>query len=203
MAASDKLPNDRAYAAVIEGYAATLQHLALLKQKREQLQAIQRDAESQHLQRISCAYWAGLITKDDLVLIYDEFKSLSDAGYSIRWNDAVMPLRAAEIDAHRRSLIHRRPNGPYGTWEGAYPFNGSPTPGERTCVVYVLFDATNVPCYVGSTRSFRMRLNRHAADGKEFCYWRAHPCADRAAAYALEDSLLKQFKPYLNKRAAA
>lgn len=185
----------------VEGYADTLQHLGLLKRKRDQLRTAQMDAERQHLHRIACAYDAGVIDKDDLVEIYEEFRALADDGYSHRWN-AEMRVTAAQIQAYSYRQAHRRPNGPHGTWEGVYPFASDTTPGVHTCVVYILFDSANAPCYVGSTQHFRKRLNWHAADGKQFTYWRAQPCADRAAAYALETQLLRQHKPYLNKRAA-
>lgn len=186
----------------IEGYAATLQHLELLRGKRDALQARQAGAESQHLKRIGDAYTAGTIDLDDLVVAYFEYKAVSDPGYSTRWNAAV-PVTAARVQARIRSLAYRAPSGPHGTWEGPYPFGGETTPGSGTSVVYVLFDYSNVPCYVGSTKHFRGRMNRHAKEGKQFCWWNAFPSANRAEAYAIEDRLLHEHKPYLNKRAAA
>lgn len=188
--------------AAINGYAATLQHLELLRRKRDQLQASQLDAEEQHLHRIACAYSAGLIGMDGLATAYTEYKAVTDPGYSHRWN-VVIPVSAARIQSHIKIRSYRQPNGPHGTWEGPFPFGGETTPGEGISVVYILFDAANVPCYVGSTRYFRKRTHQHADEGKRFVYWRAYPCDSRAAAYALEDRLLREYKPYLNKRAAA
>ncbi len=94
------------------------------------------------------------------------------------------------------------PNGPAGSWFGECPLNdGEPLPPKWTCVVYVLFDHENVPCYVGSTNQFRQRVKRHAYDGKRFVRWVAYPCADREAAFDLEVKLLAEHKPYLNVKA--
>ena len=187
---------------MFDGYDATLQHLGLLRRKRDELQATQGEAEDQHLWRISCAYNAGQISLDELAAAYVEYRAVTDPGYSHRWN-AVMAVSAARLQNHLKVLSYRAPNGPHGTWEGTFPFDDETTPGTGTSVVYVLFDAANVPCYVGSTGHFRRRMHWHADEGKAFVFWRAHPCNSRAAAYELEDQLLRQYKPYLNKRAAA
>jgi hypothetical protein len=187
--------------AVVEGYAATLQHLELLRRRRDDLQAKQREAEAQHLWRISCAWTAGLLDMGDLATAYVDFRDSADPGYCNRWN-AILPVSAARIQSHIKIRFYRAPNGPHGTWEGTFPFGDETTPGTGTAVVYILFDEANVPCYVGSTEHFRRRLHQHAED-KLFVFWRAIPCANRAAAYALEDRLLHEHKPYLNKRAAA
>jgi predicted GIY-YIG superfamily endonuclease len=186
----------------VEGYAATLQHLELLRRRRDDLRAKQARAEDQHLHRIACAYAAGQIDIDDLAVAYAEFKELADAGYSKAWNAAI-PVSAAKIQSHIKIRSYREPNGPHGTWEGPFPFGEETSPGEGTSVVYVLFDVANVPCYVGSTAHFRRRLHQHADGGKTFVFWRAYPCGSRAEAYRLESRLLREHKPYLNKRAAA
>jgi hypothetical protein len=94
------------------------------------------------------------------------------------------------------------PNSPDGTWHGTWPLHGGSFPSYGMCVVYVLYDHANAPCYVGSTQNLKVRLKWHAGDGKAFRQWTAFRCADRAAAYALEDRLLAEHKPYLNKKAA-
>ncbi len=97
----------------------------------------------------------------------------------------------------------RLPNGPEGSWTGEYPIAaGAPSPLSGAAVVYVLFDEANAPCYVGSTHTFRARLRRHEKDGKRFVRWQAHPCDDRDHAYRLEDRLLRQHMPYLNRKAS-
>lgn len=40
----------------------------------------------------------------------------------------------------------------------------------------------------------------HIRDGKSCARWLAYPCADREAAYVLEGQLLRERKPYLNRR---
>lgn len=189
-------------AVVIEGYAATLQHMEMLRRKRDALQAAQREAEEQHLHRIGCAYEAGQIGMDELAVAYVEFKAVADSGYSRRWN-AVMAVSSATLMAYLKRLAYHAPCGPHGTWEGPFPFGDETTPAAGSSVVYILFDSFNAPCYVGSTEHFRHRLHQHANAGKDFSWWRAYPCETRAAAYALEDRLLREHKPYLNKRAAA
>jgi hypothetical protein len=187
--------------AAIEGYEATLQHIRLLQGKRDALTARQRAAEEQHLHRIAGEYRAGVITIYDLARAYKEFQAAAgEPGFAKRWEQGVGISRARMI--HAASEMYR-PNGPHGSWMGIYPFDGGPFPQNNTPVAYVLFDALNQPCYVGSTQHFSHRMRKHTADGKQFTYWHAYPCTDRAAAYALEDRLLKEHKPYLNKRAAA
>lgn len=188
-------------AVVIEGYAATLQHLELLRRKRDDLKAKQAEAEEQHLHRIGCAYTAGQIGMDALAEAYAAFRAVSDPGYSHRWN-AFITVSAARVVSYIKLQAYHAPSAEWQAWEGTFPFGPETTPGAGTSVVYILFDQANVPCYVGSTAHFRGRLHQHAKD-KQFAFWRAYPCADRAAAYALEDRLLREHKPYLNKRAAA
>jgi predicted GIY-YIG superfamily endonuclease len=65
--------------------------------------------------------------------------------------------------------------------------------------VYVLFDAAGEPCYIGSTQNFRERARVHRT-GIAYERWVAYPCTDREAAYELETRLLKEHKPYRNKK---
>lgn len=177
---------------------ATLQHIGLLKRKQERLLAAQLDAEAQFLHSVAAAYAAGELDMGALADAYQEYRAVAGTGFRTRWNDAV-PVSAATL----REWPSAAPNGPAGSWEGTYPIEGGPAPRHGVCVAYVLFDDANEPCYVGSTSNFRNRLGNHRRDGKAFVRWAAFPCTDRTAAYALEDRLLKEHKPYLNKRAAA
>lgn len=109
------------------------------------------------------------------------------------------------------------PTGPHGSWTNydphwhdaipdwvSYtPSDENPMPRRGQSVVYIFYDATNTPCYVGSTGDFSARLKRHLRDKKPIRVWVAYPCASREEAYALEDRLLKECKPYLNKKAGA
>lgn len=182
----------------VEGYFATLQHISLLRRKRDQIQAALTAAEEQHLHRIGVAYAAGNLDMEDLWTAFAAYRDIADKGFTRRWDRAIS-VSAGKIKWHP----WRRSSAPGGAWSGCYPFGESRTPGEGISVVYVLFDEANVPCYVGSTEHFRTRLAAHWYDGKRFGYWHAYPCADRQSAYDLETQLLKQHKPYLNKKAAA
>lgn len=77
-----------------------------------------------------------------------------------------------------------------------------PAPPVGVSVVYVLFDVWNEPAYVGSTQDFRVRLAVHRKEKPGLLTWTAFPCADREAAYVLENRLLKEYKPHLNKKAS-
>jgi hypothetical protein len=55
-----------------------------------------------------------------------------------------------------------------------------------------------VPCYVGSTEQFSVRLGQHTE--KPWESWLAYPCDSREAAYVLEVKLLTEHKPYLNRK---
>jgi hypothetical protein len=182
----------------IEGYEATLDHTRLLQGKRQVLAAAQREAEEQHLHRISTAYAAGYLTVEELVAIYFDYRVVADQGFSHRW-DAAIPVTAKQLVALARRMTYHQPNGPAGTWEGPYPFDDGTTPGDATSVTYVLFDRLGQCCYIGSTGHFRSRLHQHARDGKAFTYWHAYPCTSRAEAYRLEAQLVQQHAPYLNK----
>lgn len=121
------------------------------------------------------------------------------------------------IDEEWVESIKYVPTGPHGSWTNYDPSwdpnlpervfctptieNPMPPPGQA--VVYVLYDSTGTPCYVGSSGDFPARLRWHMKKGKPVVVWRAFPCSSREEAYALEDRLLKQNKPYLNKKAGA
>lgn len=179
-------------------YRATLQHVGLLATKRRRLQEAQIEAERQLLRRIAQDYLGGALTFDQLQGVYREYRDVADSGFSLRWNQEV-PVRHDELVATRP----KAPNGPGGEWwSGVVPLGSQASaPPHRQSVVYVLYDGANSPCYVGSTDHFRARLKRHCKDGKPVAAWMAYPVESRADAYALEDRLLKEHKPYLNKRA--
>ena len=188
--------------AVSTGYQVTLQRIEQLGQQRDELTALKAEAEENHLHRIAAVYKAGAIDLDGLAEAYYEYRPLADPGFSRHW-DAIVPVPANKVVSHSRAQPHRRPNGPHGTWSGPYPFDEGPTPGDAVAVAYLLLDVAKQICYAGSTGGFRGRLNRHAREGKQFSSWLAYPCADRGAAYALENRLIREHQPYLNKRRTA
>lgn len=181
--------------------SASLQHIALLKQREERLAEARKEAEHQMLHRVGVAHRLGEIDEVQLEAIRQEYAALQSEGRSLRWNEHIgIPWnRLKQLIFHKRCLA---PNGPEGTWVGEWPLlPGTPCPRPQIAVVYVLFDEVNEPCYVGSTHDLRQRLKAHAKQGKHFTRWHAHPCRDREHAYQVEDRLLKEHKPRLNRKA--
>lgn len=182
------------------GLDATHQHIALLNRKREQLHAAQIAAEEQFLCHVARVWREGRLTEPELALTYRAYADVGALGYGKRWN-ATIPVDHRRLSNLLRQPGRGQPNMPDGTWRGSWPLaEGDSLPVNGTCVVYVLYDAVNEPCYVGSSQNVRARLKRHRMDGKEFAFWTAFPCADREAAYQLEERLLVEYQPYLNKK---
>ena len=190
MTVADDLPHS---------FASTLQHLDLLNQRLAKLHAAREEAEHQVLHRAGSAYRNGEIDILQLTDIYETYSALAIPGRTSRWNKHI------DINWHVMGRIaeHSRPNGPENTWVGDWPLapNGC-CPERGVNVVYVLFGPDNEPCYVGSTKTFRQRLKVHEKDGKEFQRWQAYMCRDREHAYQLEERLLKERLPRLNRKAA-
>ena len=177
--------------------AATLQHIGNLNDRATKLMALRIEAEEQLLHRLAGAWLAGDLGAAELVEIHRRYKQLGFPGRMTRWNEA-MPVPWNRV----RYLTRWIPNGPEGTWLGPWPTGADdPVPPPKAFVVYVLFAASNEPIYVGSTGNFHTRLHRHAVEGKPFVHWQAYPAADREAAYRLEDRVLREQLPALNKRA--
>ena len=176
--------------------SATLQHIALLQAKQAKLAAACEAAEEQLLHRLGSAHRNREIDITKLIEVFDHYQALKIAGRSKRWN--------AHVGINWQSLMTMNggPNGPAGTWVGEWPCPYDvPIPPKGVSVVYVLYDSTNEPCYVGSTHTFRQRMNQHESTGKIFARWQAHPCRDREHAYEVEDRLLKEHKPRMNQKA--
>lgn len=187
---------------VLNAYAATLDHIGLIADKLHEVQArlgrAKSDSEQQVLHRVAADYASGYLSDRELCVVYDAFRAVSGPGHTTIWN-AIVPISATRIQ-HLKVRHRREDRCAASSWSGDYPFDYDATPPNDFSVVYVLFDDKNVPCYVGSTKNFTSRLNAHDRDGKVFARWTAHPCADREAAYLLEEKLLREHKPYLNKR---
>lgn len=181
-----------------ESIAATLHHIELLREKELKLEAARHEAETQVLHRVGTAFRAGEIDHHQLYAIYERYKAIGVVGRKTRWDDNV------DLSWRLMSYLSTQlPNGPEGSWVGEYPIlHGATAPARGIAVVYVLFDEANEPVYVGSTDQFRTRMSAHWKDGKRFVRWQAHPCRDRDHAYRLEDRLLKQHKPRLNRKAS-
>ncbi len=176
---------------------ATFQHIARLRAREAKLIQMRIEAEEQMLHRLGVAHRAGKVTSDQLYAAYEAYSKLGTPGRSKRW-DTHISIPWMRFDQVRRW----RPDGPEGTWVGTWPIGPTdkvPIGGQS--VVYVLFDPENEPCYVGSSKRLRTRLKRHAADGKVFVNWQAYPCRDRQHAYEVEDRVLKEYKPRMNRKA--
>lgn len=180
-------------------YEESLQHLELIYSKAARLRTRALEFEAQVVHRLATDFRAGITSAQEIYAAYARIKAAGGPGYSLRWNEHFPPeLHHTRI---RYTALHHAPDAD-GNWRGVHPFaEGSRTPPNGRSVVYVLFDAENEPCYVGSTEGFRLRLNAHSRD-KAFTTWLAHPCADRESAYQLEERLLRQHKPYLNQKAS-
>lgn len=179
-------------------FAATIQHIELLHDKQLRLLKARQEAEEQLLHQLGSAYRCGDIGVEQLLEVSSRYKFLNLDGRSKRWNQNV------GINWHSMSAMSDQGmNGPEGTWVGEWPCAYySPAPGRGVAVVYVLFDEANTPCYVGSSHNFRTRLKAHDKAGKRFVRWQAYPCRDREHAYQLEDRLLKERLPHLNRKAS-
>ncbi|MEU4511739.1 GIY-YIG nuclease family protein [Nonomuraea wenchangensis] len=158
----------------------------------------QAEHETYLLKCLAADHTSGLVTDAQLDEIFDRYQAVAGHGSMRRWN-SLMPVKAELLIARRTNDPQHGP-GPDGVWSGTWPLDGQPFPVRGQAVVYVLFDSTNAPCYVGSTGAFLTRLRKHEREGKQFAHWTAHPCKDRETAYQLEDKLLREHKPYLNRK---
>jgi GIY-YIG catalytic domain-containing protein len=185
------------------GLDATYQHIGLLSRKQDQLRASQIAAEEQFLCRVGQLYGTRKINDVELAFLYRAYADFAVPGFLKRW-EANIPVPAGRVQyilRHAKTLDLHAPNMPDGTWRGSWPLEaGDRTPIYGACVVYVLYDGANDPCYVGSTQNLKARLKDHRKDGKPFVRWTAFACADREAAYQLEDKLLNEHQPYLNRK---
>lgn len=177
---------------------ATLQHIRLIQEKEQRLAEARKGALAQALHRIGSDYRTGRITQHQLCTALVAIRGLEMSGRMNAWDEIVgVPWKRVW------QIAKQLPNGPEGSWVGEYPIPADgPRPICGVSVVYVLFDETNEPVYVGSTEKLSPRLTAHQKDGKRFVRWQAHPCRDRDHAYRLEDRLLKQHKPRLNRKAS-
>lgn len=177
---------------------STAQHIELLDRKLEKLSRARTDAWAQMLTAAARMYRFGQIDEADLIRLYDSMKASHGPGFSRVW-DEHMPILAKRVKWCRMDI----PNGPVGSWLGEAPLRvGEPAPPRGIAVVYVLFDCGNEPVYVGSTDDFRTRLRVHLSEKPGVCRWAAYPCRDREHAYEVEDRVLKECKPRMNKKAS-
>jgi predicted GIY-YIG superfamily endonuclease len=200
--------------AELERYQATLFHVELIRDRIAKLLQVQVEAERQVLHRAGRDYAAGELSIDGLLELYHRYREtacpvradgkrryVERPGFSDLWNEAIEVHSSKVANAAKTAWQLKRyePNDGAG-WSGELPLRPKDhRPRTGQSVVYILFDDANVPCYVGSTNGFKGRFYAHLRD-KAFRRWVAYPCADREAAYDLEVRLLREHKPYLNKK---
>lgn len=177
-------------------HAATLAHCGLLRRKIDTLTTALTESMVQMYTTADREYRAGQLTLDDLAAFYEECRKLGP-GFSGVWSQN-MSISAGAI----RNYAQQAPpvaSGNTRFWSGPYPYDPKRRrPINGISVVYVLYDATNEPIYVGSTAHFADRMRSHRNNGKPFTWWLAFPCESREAAYLLEGGLLAARKPPLN-----
>ena len=184
-------------------FEATTRHIELIDQKTARLAQARTDSLAQLFTSVRNDYNAGLLNRYDLLHLYEGLRDRVGVGLPPAWDAAGIPISAGWIITRLTRWDEYARNGPDGlSWVGVFPLApGDPAPFADEPVVYVLYDAANEPVYVGSTSRFRRRLRDHWKDGKRFVAWMAVPCVDRERAYELEEALLRQRMPRLNKRA--
>lgn len=193
---------------VPEELAASVQHLELLSDSIAALETKLgrlKAARGQTLEQIAVASKRATHEWSTLEML-DLYEHLNCPGLFTAWHAAGLP-HPARMRADAEALRRNASNDPSSRgWVGEFTGGGfgavsTPHPPNWMPVVYVLYAADAEPIYCGSTEHFKPRLKAHYREGKRFVAWRAVPCADREQAYALEDQLLKQSCPPLNRRA--
>lgn len=187
-----------------EQLAATAGHIDLVQSKLEKLRDARDDSWAQLLTMVARQYLAGEVNSTQLQQFYRDMRESYGPGWTRVW-DAQMPKsvsgnRLAHVAARDRRIAEQR-NTP--SWSGEFPIDAQDAPLAGISVVYVLFDKTGVPAYIGSTQTFRERMKAHRSiRPKHFARWIAYRCDDREAAYELEVRLLRENLPYLNRKAS-
>ena len=202
---------------LVAGAYATRDHIAVMSEKIFNLRQKQMDAEEAFLHRVKTLYAEEVFTISDLRDIAERWAPCYfEKDWEDRWEQAGLPSLSSLMDLWVADLKYTR-NGPHGSWTNydprwsdslpdwisATPSDDNPMPPRGQSVVYILYDGSSTPCYVGSSGDFPARLKWHLKNGKPVVVWIAYPCDSREAAYALEDRLLKQYMPYLNKKRGA
>jgi hypothetical protein len=195
----------------LDDLSASIDHLELICNKIERLQRVRYDTLRQLCYGIRREWHAGELTDEQILglrrAFIDEWRlpNVKKAWDSSGLPSAVELARKVADARYEKERIRRHTSndvdsgGWVGEWIDRKPSEPYPARGES--VVYVLYGEDFDPVYCGSTESFRSRLKAHAYSGKEFVAWRAVPAPDREAAYQLEDRLLREHCPPLNKRA--
>ena len=106
---------------------------------------------------------------------------------------------------YQQDMVNRsQPNGGPGVWFGNLPLpNHKPAPLPGQAGISYLFDADSTPddpAYIGSTDDLRRRLRSHVREKPGVLRWTARLYPDREAAYLMEEQLLRENLPRLNRK---
>jgi hypothetical protein len=174
---------------LLDGLEASLRQFEALSQKISRLCDAQEDTERHVIHRTATLWHDGCLQLSEVQQTYDRILSSGSTleDFETEWELAGLP---SELEMDDWLWTPR-------SWRSV---DGDVPPQRGVCVVYILYDAKNMPCYVGSTKDLRSRLKAHRRAGKPTNWWAAHECKDRAAAFEMEDRLLKDQMPYLNIR---
>lgn len=186
--------------ALQQSVTSSLQHIGLLQTRIDRLLEARDDALRQVGHRAGAAYQTGAISMDRYADLLEQTREVvmagderTRSGWSLLWPS----YKKAIARLHLRAAGMFDQNESWG-WSGPAPLDLAPRPPDGQAVVYVLYQDAE-PVYVGSTYKFAGRLRGHRGD-KTFNRWIAYPCADREAAYQLEERLLAEHLPTLNRR---
>lgn len=183
----------------------TLAHILLLREQREELREDQDQAVLQWVQELARADQAGTLTGEDLLAALHTFcdvVGLPSPDYLLAtgtsWCDAGLPVEK-EIQRRIRHATNRIFEK---TWRGDFPLDAEQgCPALGLPVVYVLYDATNEPLYVGRSDCFRRRMSSHRQRFKDAASsWLAYECESLEHSKRLESELLHDRKPPVNVR---
>jgi hypothetical protein len=186
-----------------DALAATAGHIDMIQSKLEKLHDAREEAWAQLLTAAGRMYRAGEIDATQLQQFHRDMRDSYGSGFSKLWTQhAPIPGNKLMHVAERERRIAQQSG--VKVWNGGFPLGFEQLiPDQGIAVVYMLLDHFNVPAYVGSTESFRQRMKPHLAKWPGvFANWTAWRCPDREAAYVLEDRLLREHLPYLNKKAS-
>jgi hypothetical protein len=185
-----------------EDLRATAGHIDLVQSKLDKLHAVRGDSWAQILTAVARMYRANEVNTTQLQQFHRDMRHSYGPGFSKIW-DKHIPVSSNRL--HHVAARDRRVDAQRGmqSWSGTFPFGDQNVPMDTIAVVYVLFDRSNVPAYVGSSEQFKTRAKAHLRTHPDvFAYWTAYRCDDREAAYVLEVRLLRENLPYLNRKAS-
>lgn len=183
--------------------AATAGHLAVVQRKLERLTTAKQESWEQLMVAVGRMYRAGELAPEDLLSLMNDMAAGYGTGYTALWDDQFggRPISAKRLAHHVAARARLRRDHSITHWSGTFPLCGQDAPRSWVAVVYVLYDETNEPVYVGSTDNFHARMSgHHARKLARIVRWSAYRCNDREHAYEVEERLLAEHKPRLNKK---